>query len=221
MFVNKYYYLLLFLILFFINACASQPTTSYNVSNNGNFEELKNDLTSLRNEIQSLNSNINKLQLDLQNAQRQIQQLESELENSKSDITKLKSQLQTLQLQADSSTAYELMRKELTNPTDIISKSIVSQLKLQNSQLSEVAENVVSVALKNKLPTVNWVKDSIVPISGRNYKTIMKTEFPIEIDTGIPIIGTITLAKIVVKVSGNVGIENEVVTNLQVESVAS
>ena len=192
--------LLLIILIILVSGCAQQ-----NQSYPQNNQSETNNIDSLKTEIQSLKNTIS--------------QLELELNNSKNEINQLKSQIKILQLQADSSTAYESMRTTLSKPNKIIAQKIALELKLQSSALQKVIESIISNVLESKLPSVTWVKYTITPLPNRIYKTTMKSAFPLEIDTGLPLVGTVTLAKIVVRVSGEVDIKNEVVSNLQVESV--
>jgi len=150
---------------------------------------------------------------DIQKLNTRITVLEKDLAASNVKINTLQTSLQQLQIQADSSTAYEIMRQTLTNP-NLLADQLTTQVLNSNSNLNLV-KSIVSSVIRSKLPSLSWVKSSISVGSGRTYYTSMKTIFPIEINTGLPIMGTITVAKIEIVASGLVDVVMGTVSNIQ------
>ena len=177
----------------------------------------QSNLTKTRSELQTTKNDLQSTKDELQTTKNELQNTKTGLQNSQNEINQLKSTIQKLQTQADSSTAYELMRKTLSDPnllSNQITDKIISSDKTLNQFRAQIS-GLLSATINTKLPSVNWVKNSITPLSGRTYQTSMKTVFPIDLETGIPIIGKITIARIEIIATGSVNVETESVSNIQ------
>lgn len=186
---------ILIIIVTFITGCTNS-SSSLNSTSKDDSSELKTKLVNLESELVNT---------------------KNELANSKNQINQLQNTIQKLQLQADSSTAYELMRKSLSDP-NILSNQIADKIIDSNNILKPLKtqiSGVVSSVIRSKIPSVNWVKNSISLSSGRTYQTSMKSVFPIEIETGIPVVGKVVIGKIEVIANALVNVETESVYNIQ------
>ena len=179
-----------------ISGCTGSQNITSNSTNSADFSELRQKVANLEYSLSDT---------------------KSELSTAKNQIIQLQSTVQKLQIQADSSTAYELLRKTLTDPKLLsaqITNQVMTSINVPGIFQSQVS-GIISTFISSKLPTVNWVKNSISVSSGRTYVTSMKSIFPIEIETGIPLVGKITVARLTIIATGLVNVETEAVTNIQ------
>ncbi len=238
--LRKYGLILLLAAVVIVSGCSqpsgqatgqgqAQPTTPnqqiiQNDSNTNYQTTNDNDVSELRTKVNVLETSLSNTRTELQNTKNELAQIQTsysntkvELESTKNEVTQLQANIQKLQLQADSSTAYELLRKTLTDP-NILSNQIANKIISSNDILNPIKpqiSGIVASFIRAKIPSINWVKDSISVSSGRTYITKMKSSFPVEIETSIPIIGKVTVGNVVIISSALVNVETETVSNIQ------
>ena len=158
-------------------------------------------------------------------------QLQAQLSTQGDEIEGLNALIAQLQVQIGSERAYGLLRMTLARPGEQLAEAIVYEFFEELRDTSDkfqlwviaLGEQVVIDALapviNSKFPALVWNDHSVSHLSGSVYAASAITYFPIEIDTGSPLIGVIAIARVALVVTGNVDVNASTVTALQVTSI--
>jgi len=128
--------------------------------------------------------------------------------------------------------AYYLLRKTLANPgthiAEQITNSLFSELKKSSDNNFQqwivkaeeiVVKNAIASIIDSKMPSLVWNKNKVVYLGNDTYSVSVITYFPMEINTGIPIIGTITISRIALVMNGTINIKSGIIIDVHVESL--
>lgn len=174
-------------------------------SSQGDVDKLKSQIEELNNKIDSLNTKLDK---------------------NEATSAQLLEQSQTMVETTGSAKAQEIMRQTVSNPSSFIAieatNFIVKYLeKHQTTRFRtnavargrKVVEGVVSSYIAQKVPFLNWYGTSVSATGGNQYHLITKTNFPVKVNTGLPVIGNVTIARVVMEVEGDVDTVTNKMTN--------
>ena len=162
----------------------------------------------------------------------QVQSLSSQLASTTSQLKAIASQLDSLQTQVDGEKAYSIVKRALANPGQIIGSPIATAVvdavfQNQTTDLQKwislagkaVVQGIITTYLNSKLPTVIWNDFKVSRTGTGVYDTQVVTYFPIVIDTGLPLIGQITVAKVSLVVGATTDVVAGVTHDFRVVSV--
>jgi prefoldin subunit 5 len=201
---------------------------------------LSSAINNLENSVDNVEDSIYEMQFLLSELQDlayqggngvQMEEISNRIEYIEASLNNLESKLNDYFLRTDRNDAYRILRKNLAQPGSYISGQIVDkifdELQSSNNQIiqwisvvgSSHVKNVISVIINSQIPTLVWNSYSISQIQENQYNTFMVTYFPLVFDTGLPIIGEITIAKVGLIMKGTVNVSTESVTNLEIYSL--
>ena len=175
------------------------------------------DVESLTKRIDSLNVEIN--------------ELSSKVNELQTNLNKLSSEVNDLRIQIEGNDAFDLLKKELANPGSYLADQIIGnifyELKSSENDVQRwigivgeaAAKNTIAAIINSKLPNLVWNKKQITYQTDHKFLVSAITYFPLEIDTGLPMIGTITVARITLVMKGTVDVMSKSVTNIAIESL--
>ena len=170
------------------------------------------DVTKLKSQIEELNN--------------KIDSLNSKLDKNEATSAQLLKQSQAMVETTGAVKAQEIMRQTVSNPSSFIAVEatnfIVKYLeKHQTTRFRtnavargrKVMEGVVSSYIAQRVPLLNWYGTSVSATGGNQYHLITKTNFPVRVNTGLPVIGNVTIARVVMEVEGDVDTVTNKMTN--------
>jgi hypothetical protein len=164
---------------------------------------------------------------DLSSIHEKLSVIESRVALMETRISEIKHDIDRIETKQQMESAYIIFRKNLAQPGTTISNQIVDEifeeLSSSNNEIvrwtavvgSSMAKSTVSKIVNSQIPSLVWNPHSISKQGSSIYAASMITYFPLEIDTGLPIIGDITIAKIGLVVSGDIDLESQMVSNLR------
>lgn len=160
----------------------------------------------------------------------QVRSLTTEVNNLKEINSQLSVKVDILQNELDKAQAFSILRKTLSSPEDLIASQMVNSAysiiqDSNNPQLSAiktlsepVLKNLLGTFLRTKIPTLVWIEGEISPKGNRVYTTTMATSIPVEIETGIPVIGKVNIGKFVLSIRADVDLSFKTVSNIRIEN---
>lgn len=191
-----------------------------------NVDGLSAGVSSLSSKVDSLSSTVGSLSGRVGVLASDVSSMSGAVGTLRQDVQGVRVQTEGLVLDFERNEVFRLLRKELANPSKVIADAIVSLILSQVRTDTWVrllgesaARSLLAPVINSKVPTVVWHDDAVSQFSGRTYVTSVKTFFPIEVDTGLPIIGRITIAKVVIVIQASVGVVNKAVSNISVKSI--
>jgi len=132
-----------------------------------------------------------------------------------SEVTQ--AELDELAIKINGIVAYSLLKSEMRLAPvyimDEITNNIFDELGIG------FAKSILASAISTKMPTLVWSDVVVYKITSDIYRTCIVTAFPFTIDTGLPIIGSINIARIYIMIEGDVNISTKDVTNIGIYSM--
>ncbi|MCW3990901.1 MAG: collagen-like protein [Candidatus Bathyarchaeota archaeon] len=128
--------------------------------------------------------------------------------------------LDDLDFRMGKSEAYRILKRTLTlsKPESYLIESVINELFDELKITYPLIENfevkikqLLSDVLNAGNPSLSWYSESCEQINSNTYLTIVKTYFSLEVDTGVPVIGEIVVARIALTVTGNVDVSRNIV----------
>ncbi len=199
--------------------------------------------TTLQGQVDENQQIIQRNEVSISHMNTQVIELESEFDNWNAQVADLRSQISeaenlelvdvlesinTLDYRMDRSEAYRILKRTLIKPGAYIIDSITDELFEEVKKSHPIVENfenqikgILAKALNAEMPSLVWYGDSCDQLNSYQYRTYVVTYFPLEVDTGILVIGEIVVARIALIVVGEVDVnQNRVMPNtIQVVSV--
>jgi outer membrane murein-binding lipoprotein Lpp len=201
-------------------------------------DEFSQKLSSLESSINELTSDISTIQTQISSLQgfsntvqslsSTVSKLTSDLNTIRSDINSIQSELTQAQTRIEETKAYEILKKEVAKPggyiADTLTDGLFDELKKSENKIVTWIAIVGQTAVKNalaslinaKMPSLVWNNYDVIKAGNNLYDVYIVTYFPIEIDTGLPLIGTISIAKINLVLKSTVNILYETVSSVKV-----
>lgn len=202
----------------------------------GQLVSLRSNMSEEKQKVIALNSAIARLktEIDMLKSQIELTNLtgyDSSLISIVQRLEVIEDLLYKLKIHIYGNEAFYLLRKKLANPGNYIAEqitsSLFSELKSSENKIQQwigivgetIARNTLASIINSKIPSLVWNKDRVVYQGNNEYLVSVITYFPIEINTGLPVIGTITVSRIALTINGKVNVETHSITDISVESI--
>ena len=155
-----------------------------------------------------------------------IDSLNDKLDKNQASTAQLMKQSQTMVDTTGSAKAQEILRQTVSNPSGFIAIEATNFIVkyIQKNQTTRFRTNAVTKGRKvlqtiianyiaQKVPQLNWYGTNVTASGGNQYHLKTRTNFPVRINTGIPIIGNVTIAMVAMEVEGDVDTVTNEMTN--------
>jgi len=194
-----------------------------------NMSEKEQEIIALNDVIARLETEIDTLKdrIELTN----LTEYDSSLISIVQRLEAIEDSLYKLRIHLYGNEAFYLLKKTLANPGTYIAEQITnrvfSELKSSENKIQQwigivgetIVRNTIASIINSKIPSLVWNKDRVVYQGNNEYSVSVITYFPIEIDTGLPIIGTITVSRIALTMNGTINVESSTITDISIESI--
>jgi hypothetical protein len=164
----------------------------------------------------------------VENLNHKIDELDNKMAKNADDTAALLAQTKAVLTTTNATRSQEIMRQTIASPTGLIAKEATNYVlkALQKNQKSKtqqwmvtsgrtVVEKTVEAFITQKLPQVNWYGTSAVGTETQdNYHIKTHTNFPVEINTGVPFIGKLALTRIGLDVECDVNPKTNQTSNM-------
>ena len=165
----------------------------------------------------SLPGDTAKLNAQMEELNKKIDVLVTKLNKSEATSEQLLKQSQNMVEATGTVKAQEILRQTVSNPSGFIAIEATNFIVkyIQKHQTTrfrttavakgrKVVEGIISSYIAQKIPMLNWYGTSVAATGGNQYHLITKTNFPVRVNTGLPFVGNITIARVVMEVEGDV-----------------
>ena len=169
-----------------------------------------------------------RLNSQIEELNKKIDSLNTKLEKNEAASAQLMKQSQTMLAATSVARAQEIMRQTVSNPSSFIAVEATNFIVkyLQKHQTTrfrtmavargrKVLERIISTYISQKVPQLNWYGTNVSAAGGNQYHLITKTNFPVQVNTGIPFIGNVAIAKVVMEVQSDVDTVTNQMTNVK------
>jgi len=127
-------------------------------------------------------------------------------------------------------TAFELLKAELSSKASVFAKDIANSVigkwktsgkfpKRFGKVLDALVERALPPLVEMKIRGMPWKNEAASEISEGKLETSVSSSFPLELQTGIPLLGKITLKEVRLTIRGLVDVESRNVSQLTVGGV--
>jgi len=174
----------------------------------------------------SLPGDTAKLNAQMEELNKKIDVLVTKLNKSEATSEQLLKQSQNMVEATGTVKAQEILRQTVSNPSGFIAIEATNFIVkyIQKHQTTrfrttavakgrKVVEGIISSYIAQKIPMLNWYGTSVAATGGNQYHLITKTNFPVRVNTGLPFVGNITIARVVMEVEGDVDTITNQMTN--------
>lgn len=192
---------------------------------------VESQVSTLSNSISSLSSSVNNLINTDSQHNSDINNLVSQLASVQNELSSIENSINVMITDIECVQAYSLLKYEMMNPGSLFASSITDEifnnLRYSESTItqwigivgSSVVKNILGAALDSTMPSLVWNDFWIASSGNHQYTTYIVSYFPIVLDTGLPIIGEITIAQVGLVVTATVNVQTEIVSNFDVYDV--
>jgi hypothetical protein len=155
-----------------------------------------------------------------------IDSLNDKLDKNQASTEQLMKQSKTMVDTTGSVKAQEILRQTVSNPSGFIAieatNFIVKYIQVHQTTRfrasamtkgRKVLQTIIANYIAQKVPQLNWYGTSVSAEGGNQYHMKTRTNFPVRINTGIPLIGNVTIAMVVMEVEGDVDTVTNEMTN--------
>ena len=132
-----------------------------------------------------------------------------------SEVTQ--AELDEVALRIDGLIAYSLLKAEMGIAPEYIMDEITDNV-FEELGIG-FAKSILAGAISTKMPTFVWNDVGVYRIRTNVYRTSLVTAFPLTIDTGIPLIGSIKIARVYIIIEGDVDVSTREVTSIGIYSM--
>jgi hypothetical protein len=156
------------------------------------------------------NAQLNNLSKQVEELNAKVTSINNKLEKNADDTAALLAQTKAVLNTTNATRSQEIMRQTIASPTGLIAKEATNYIlkALQKNQKSKtqqwmvtsgrtVVEKSIEAFIMQKLPQVNWYGTNAEGTATQdNYHIKTHTNFPVEINTGVPFVGKVALARV-------------------------
>jgi hypothetical protein len=155
-----------------------------------------------------------------------IDSLNDKLDKNQASTEQLMKQSKTMVDTTGSVKAQEILRQTVSNPSGFIAieatNFIVKYIQVHQTTRfrasamtkgRKVLQTIIANYIAQKVPQLNWYGTSVSAEGGNQYHMKTRTNFPVRINTGIPLIGNVTIAMVAMEVEGDVDTVTNEMTN--------
>ena len=167
-----------------------------------------------------------RLNSQIEELNKKIDSLNTKLDKSEATSAQLLKQSRDMVETTGAVKAQEIMRQTVSNPSGFIAIEATNFIVkyIQKHQTTrfrttavakgrKVMESIISNYIAQKVPLLNWYGTSVAATGGNQYHLITKTNFPVRVNTGLPFVGNVTIARVVMEVEGDVDTVTNQMTN--------
>lgn len=197
------------------------------ISIESNINEINNQLLSLQESLDNMYyTDIIGLQEEIDFIEYNITKLLSEVDEK---VVKLVSEVDKIVIKLEKDLAFKLLKKAVAEKEgDIVTQitdEIYDELESTSNEFvqwinligSENVKNVLGSVIDSQLPMFIWHDQYINEFDTNKYMTYIITYFPINIDTGLPSIGEITIPRVHLIIVGKVNVAKKRVSSIGIE----
>lgn len=201
---------------------------------NQRITSLETSIGTMTNDVSALESQVASLQgltTTVDGLSTTVTRLNRDLNDIQSIVSTMQDELEQARILAEKSTGYEILKKEASQPGGLVAGLLIDdlfeELKASENKIvtwiaivgENVAKDAIASIINSKIPALVWYNYDADIVGTNLYDLYIVTYFPIEINTGLPIVGTINIAKINLVLKGRVNISTEIVTSIEVWNV--
>ncbi len=157
---------------------------------------------------------------------KKIDALNDKLDKNQASTEQLMKQSKTMVDTTGSVKAQEILRQTVSNPSGFIAieatNFIVKYIQVHQTTRfrasamtkgRKVLQTIIANYIAQKVPQLNWYGTFVSAEGGNQYHMKTRTNFPVRINTGIPLIGNVTIAMVAMEVEGDVDTVTNEMTN--------
>ena len=157
---------------------------------------------------------------------KKIDSLNDKLDKNQASTEQLMKQSKTMVDTTGSVKAQEILRQTVSNPSGFIAieatNFIVKYIQVHQTTRfratamakgRKVLQTIIANYIAQKVPQLNWYGTSVSAQGGNRYHMKTRTNFPVRINTGIPLVGNVTIAMVAMEVEGDVDTVTNEMTN--------
>jgi hypothetical protein len=169
-----------------------------------------------------------RLNSQIEELNKKLDSLNTKLEKNEADSAQLMQQSQTMLAATSAARAQEIMRQTVSNPSSFIAVEatnfIIQYLqKYQTTKFRTMAvargrkvlERIISTYISQRVPMLNWYGTSVSAAGGNQYHLTTKTNFPVQVNTGVPFLGNVSIAKVIMEVQSDVNTTTNQMSNVK------
>jgi len=165
----------------------------------------------------------------------QVDELTKKIDGLNMKLSKVEASSDTLVTQtkalissSDANKTSNLFKETITDPSGLIAKEMTRYLimSLEKYQTTDfrrwlvtkgrgVAEKSIQSFVRSGVPQLKWYGATVTELGDKKYRYVNKAFFPFEVNSGMPLIGKVNLAQVVVEVEGDVDAETRQCSNMK------
>ena len=148
---------------------------------------------------------------------KKIDSLNDKLDKNQASTEQLMKQSQTMVDTTGSAKAQEILRQTVSNPSGFIAIEATNFIVkyIQKNETTrfrasamakgrKVLQTIIANYIAQKVPQLNWYGTTVSAQGGNQYHMKTRTNFPVRINTGLPLVGNVTIAAVAMEVEGDV-----------------
>ncbi len=157
---------------------------------------------------------------------KKIDSLNDKIDKNQASTEQLMKQSKTMVDTTGSVKAQEILRQTVSNPSGFIAieatNFIVKYIQVHQTTRfratamakgRKVLQTIIANYIAQKVPQLNWYGTSVSAEGGNQYHMKTRTNFPVSINTGLPLVGNVTIAMVAMEVEGDVDTVTNEMTN--------
>lgn len=184
-------------------------------------EDLEKRVDALNSQISQLSNKVDKLTDKMSkvesNSETMVKQAQTLVEHSKNLVTN-----------SEAAESVEIMKATISDPCGFMAKEVTEYLfdmldKYESTEFrrwlaargASVVEKSIASFVQQKVPQLNWYGAKVQEVGKNQFVYTAKTSFPFEINTGIPFVGRVSIAKVVLDVEGKINSDTREVSDIK------
>jgi len=182
----------------------------------------------LEKRVEELNSQIGQLSTKVDRLSEKMVKIESASDVMLKQTQTLVEHSKNLVTNSEAAESVELMKATISDPCGFMAKEVTEYLfnmleKYKSTEFrrwlaargSGVVEKSIASFVQQKVPQLNWYGAKVKEIGKNQFVYSAKTSFPFELNTGIPLVGKVSIAKVVLDVEGKINSDTREVTDIK------
>jgi len=176
----------------------------------------------------NLSKKMDRLSTQIEDLTKKLNQLDEKMIMIESTSKILVKNSDQLMITTSSQQTSNIIRDNITDPTGLLTKEMADFFfdaikKYQTTKFRQwiansgevIVEQAIKSFIRAQIPQLNWYGSKVTDLGNSRYSYNAKSNFPFEINTGIPLIGKIAIARINCEVQGDVDVTTRDVSNLK------
>lgn len=169
------------------------------------------------------------LSAQMEELNKKLDNLNAKMERDAAADAAIMEQQKVLIANSNAAKSQEIMRQTIASPTGFVAKEIVNYVvkSLESNQASKtrqwmatrgrgIAESVVAAYIGRQLPMLNWYGTTVTGTQSEDkYHVSTNTNFPVSINTGVPLVGNVALARVILHVESDVDTKTNETSNVK------